>query len=66
MLKEISKEMIYIFWLIVLCTWGLMFCDFYNRWASWEYEYKNWEYNLNPSEGSGWIDSIVFPAKTEV
>lgn len=59
MLIEIKKEIIYIFWLCIILAWGLMVCDIGNRQALWDQEYQNWEYNLNPSEGTGWIDSII-------
>lgn len=61
MLNEIKKEVIYIFWLYAILSWGLMFCDIGNRQALWEQEYQNWEYNLKPQEGAIWIDSIVKP-----
>lgn len=61
MLNEIRKEIVYIFWLCVILSWGLMFCDIENRFKTWGYQYQSWEYNLNPSEGTGWIDSIVKP-----
>ena len=61
MLIKIIKEIKYWFWLCVILAWDLMFCDIGNRQALWDQEYADWEYNLNPSEGSGWINSIVRP-----
>lgn len=61
MLIEIKKEIIYVFWICMVLAWGLMFCDISNRHALWEQQYQTWEYNLNPKEGTGWVDSIIRP-----
>lgn len=61
MLIEIKKEIKHWLWLCVILAWGLMFCDIGNRQVLWGQEYQNWEYNLNPQEGTGWIVSIVKP-----
>jgi hypothetical protein len=63
MIREIISEIKYCFWIVAILSWGLMLCDIGNRQALWEYECQNWEYNLTPSEGSGWIDSIVDKTK---
>lgn len=38
-------------------------CDIANREAVWEEKCQNWSWNLNPQEGTGFIDSIVRPEK---
>lgn len=61
MINEIMSETKYWFWLVVIIALGMCFCDWGNREATLETWYQNYEYNLNPSPGSGWINSIVRP-----
>ena len=61
MINEIISEIKYCFWMAVIIAFGMIHCEVYNREATLETWYQTYEYNLNPSEGSGWIDSIVSP-----
>ena len=61
MINEIMSEAEYFFWIIVIIIFGMLHCAVYNEEATWNEWYQNYEYNLNPSEGNGWIDSIVSP-----
>lgn len=45
--------------LLTLIIVGSLLCVYTNNEIVWEDKYQNWEYNLNPSEGTGWIDAIV-------
>ena len=59
--SEIVTEIKYCFWLIVIVCFGMIWCDIGNREALWESKYASWSYNLDPQEGSGFIDAIVKP-----
>ena len=63
MFAEIMSEIRYWFLLMVILFFGLAWCDVSNReifTAEW---LKNYEYNIDPKEGSVWIDSIVDKTK---
>jgi len=57
--NEIKKEVIYFFWLFVIIIWGMMFCDIANRQAIWDYEFENWEYNIDCPVPDGWSRAII-------
>lgn len=59
MISEIMAEIKYLFGMVVIIALGMCFCDWGNKEAALEAWYQGYEYNLNPSEGTGWIDSIV-------
>lgn len=63
MINEIKSECWYVFLVIIIITWGMFLCAAHNYYTAWESTYQNWHYNLNPSEGTGWIDSVVRPEK---
>jgi len=60
MIKEIKSEIWYVLILWIIITWGIAICDINQRIESHDF-CQNWEYNLNPQEGTGFIDSIVKP-----
>ena len=59
MINEIMAELKYCFWMCVILSIGMLSCMAHNHYYTWENAHKNWHYNLTPSEGSGWINSIV-------
>ena len=59
MINEIMHEFEHWFWIVVIIVFGMCFCNIGNREAIRHEWYQNYEYNLNPSEGTGWIDSII-------
>ena len=59
LIDEIKSECWHVFVLIIIITWGMLLCDIGNREAVWEEKYASWIFNENPSEGNGFIDSIV-------
>ena len=61
MITEIIHEIVDWFCIVIIIAFGMLHCAVYNVEATWDEWYQNYEYNLNPSEGSGWIDSIVSP-----
>ena len=61
LINEIRSECWYAFLIIIIIACGMLLCDIGNREAVWEEWYQNYEYNLDPQEGTGWIDSIVRP-----
>ena len=60
---EIKKEIKYLFWLFVILIYGLIVCDIANRQAIWEYEFQNWEYNIDCPVPDGWSMAIMDPDK---
>lgn len=64
LIDEIRSECWYLFILIIIITCGMFLCNIANKEAVWEEWYLNYEYNLNPQEGTGFIDSIVRPEKS--
>jgi len=60
MIKEIQSEIWYVLILWIIITWGIAICDLKYR-LSDDAFCDNWEYNLTPQEGTGFIDSIVKP-----
>ena len=60
MIKEIQSEIWYVLILWIIITWGIAICDLNYR-LSDDAFCDNWTYNVNPQEGTGFIDSIVKP-----
>jgi len=60
MIQEIKIEIRYVFWLFILISWGLMFCDIGNRQALWQEKYDTWEYKTNPQESKGFSRAIIY------
>ena len=58
---EIKKEIKYLFWLFIILVYGLIVCDIANRRAIWDYEFQNWEYNINCQVPDGWSRAIMDP-----
>lgn len=55
MLKEIVNEILYVMLFVIIVTYGLFFCDLYNREALHKQAVFQASLNWNPQEGSGWI-----------
>lgn len=63
LIDEIKSECWHVFMLIIVISCGMFLCDIANREAVWEEKCASWTYNKTPSEGSGFIDSIVDKTK---
>lgn len=61
LLQDIMQEIRYCLILSMIIIIGTLSCIPANKEALWQERYQNWEYNLNPQEGSGWIDAAVKP-----
>ncbi len=64
LINEIKSECWYVFLVIIIIACGMLLCDIANREAVWEEKYSSWIFNETPSEGTGWIDSVVRPEKS--
>lgn len=65
MLSEIRDEVSHVMVIIVLIFCIVASSVTYNKEALWEGRYANWTYNTMPSEGTGFIDSIVLPENND-
>jgi len=61
MLKaEIIEEILHVFIIFLILFYGIIAIDIYSRLHE-DPRCLNWEYNLNPDEGSGYFDAMVKP-----
>lgn len=56
---DIKSELIWFLVIFVIVTWSLMAWDIKTRYDNRDEILKNWEYNLDPQPGSGWIDAAI-------
>ena len=61
MIIEILKEAFCACLLVLIVAVGTIAITVVADEIAWQKRYANWEYNLNPDSGSGWIDSVVRP-----
>lgn len=65
MLSKIRSEVLEIIVIVTIIFYTVAFSVTYNKEALWKGKYANWTYNTMPSEGTGFIDSIVLPENND-
>ena len=63
MINGIISEAKHCFWIVVIISFGMIWCDLGNREALWEDKYQSWTYNTDCPIPDGFSRAVIDPDK---